>query len=295
MIPAICQPPIPHNPPDRLRDGADSARTCRCQGWTRGRLPAGPGSAHGYETGRRRFGRSLPHRIRLLGVAAVVRSAANGWITELYVEPAHHFTYSGFWWVQPWPGWGMYLHFALMGLAAAGVAAGYRYRLSIVAFFLLFTYVELIDKTTYLNHYYWVSLVSLLMIFMPLGRTWSLDARRGTAGTRRTIPAWVIWGAQDTAGGGLHLRGDCQAQPRLAAGGPATSHLAVQQRRSVAGRAPAEGDVGCLRHELGLRRVRPDACDLAALGSLTAPGLRAGDRIPRPYLAPVPDRYFPRG
>ena len=129
----------------------------------------------------------------LLGVATVVRSAANGWIAELYVEPAHHFTYSGFWWVQPWPAWGMYLHFALMGLAAAGVAAGYRYRLSIVAFFLLFTYVELIDKTTYLNHYYWVSLVSLLMIFMPLGRTWSLDARRETGGACRTVPAWVIW------------------------------------------------------------------------------------------------------
>ena len=129
----------------------------------------------------------------LLGFAAVCRFMAKGWISELYIEPAHHFTYSGFWWVQPWPAWGMYVHFALLGIAGLGVALGYRYRLSIIAFFLLFTYVELIDKTTYLNHYYWVSLASLLMIFLPLHRTASLDAWRNPALRSETIPGWVIW------------------------------------------------------------------------------------------------------
>ena len=129
----------------------------------------------------------------LLGLAAVIRFASKGWIDDLYVEPSHHFTYSGFWWVQPWPGWGMYAHFALLGLASVGVALGYRYRLSIVAFFLLFTYVELIDKTTYLNHYYWVSLTSLLMVFLPLHRTASLDAWRNPALRSETVPGWVVW------------------------------------------------------------------------------------------------------
>ncbi len=129
----------------------------------------------------------------VLGVVAVVRFAARGWIDELYIAPEHHFTYSGFWWVQPWPGWGMYAHFALLGLAALGVALGYRYRLSIAAFFLLFTYVELLDKTTYLNHYYLVSLLSFLMIFMPLHRTASLDARRNPHPLNGTVPVWVVW------------------------------------------------------------------------------------------------------
>ena len=129
----------------------------------------------------------------LLGLVAVCRFAAKGWISELYIEPAHHFTYAGLWWVQPWPGWGMYAHFALLGVASLGVALGYRYRLSIIAFFLLFTYAELIDKTTYLNHYYWVSLASLLMIFLPLHRTASLDARRSLSPRSDTIPRWVIW------------------------------------------------------------------------------------------------------
>jgi len=129
----------------------------------------------------------------LLGLAAVCRFASKGWIDELYVQPAHHFTYSGLWWVQPWPAWGMYVHFALLGLASLGVALGYRYRLSIIAFFLLFTYVELIDKTTYLNHYYWVSLTSLLMVFLPLHRTASVDAWMNPALRSETVARWVVW------------------------------------------------------------------------------------------------------
>ena len=129
-----------------------------------------------------------------LGVAAIIRFLAMGWVSELYVEPAHHFTYYGFGWVQPWPGWGMYLHFALMGLASLGVALGYRYRLSVTAFFLLFTYAELIDQTTYLNHYYFISLVSFLMIFLPLNRTASLDAWRASGEERvTTTPLAVVW------------------------------------------------------------------------------------------------------
>ena len=94
-----------------------------------------------------------------LCLVATIRFVAMGWVSELYIEPAHHFSYYGFGWIQPWPGWGMYLHFALMSLASLGVAVGYRYRLSIITFFLLFTYVELIDRTTYLNHYYFISLI----------------------------------------------------------------------------------------------------------------------------------------
>ncbi len=130
----------------------------------------------------------------LVGVVAVIRFAANGWISELYIEPAYHFSYHGFGWVQAWPGWGMYLHFALLGLASLCVALGYRYRLSIAAFFLLFTYVELIDQTTYLNHYYFISLISFIMIFLPLGWTASLDSGRTPAGaTSPTIPRAALW------------------------------------------------------------------------------------------------------
>lgn len=131
----------------------------------------------------------------VLGLLGVVRFFAYGWIPELYIEPAYHFTYWGFGWVQPWPGWGLYLHFGLMGLFSLGIALGYKYRICAALFFLSFTYVELLDKTTYLNHYYLVSLLSFLIIFMPLHRTAAVDAwlRRGKTAGGGTVPLWAIW------------------------------------------------------------------------------------------------------
>jgi vitamin K-dependent gamma-carboxylase len=114
---------------------------------------------------------------------SVVRFWAYGWIEEIYVRPSFHFTFFGFGWVRPWPGPGMYLHFALMALAALSLAAGFRSRTSAAVFCLTFTYAELIEKASYLNHYYFVSLVTLLLAAMPCGASLSVDAlwrhRRG--------------------------------------------------------------------------------------------------------------------
>ncbi|WP_428269385.1 HTTM domain-containing protein [Haliangium sp.] len=126
-------------------------------------------------------------------LASVVRFWQRGWIESLYLEPSYHFTYWGFEWVQIWPAWGLYLHFAVMGVLAACVALGLFYRVSTALFFVAFTYVELIDKTTYLNHYYLISIVALLMIFLPLHRGWSLDALRRPALRRDWAPRWCLW------------------------------------------------------------------------------------------------------
>lgn len=131
-----------------------------------------------------------------LMVGAVVRFVAKGWVEELYLAPQFHFTYLGFEWVRPWPPlpWlstsGMYLHFGVMGLAALGLLLGAWTRASALLFFLSFTYAELIDKTVYLNHYYFVSLLALLLAFVPAGATWSVDAWRRGAPAPVTVPAW---------------------------------------------------------------------------------------------------------
>lgn len=115
-------------------------------------------------------------------VAAVIRFAARGWIDELYVAPDFHFTYLGFDWVRPWPGFGMHLHFALMALSAALVMLGLFTRVSALVFCLCFTWAELLEKAAYLNHYYLVSLLAFLLVLAPSEACWSLDARfRGKA------------------------------------------------------------------------------------------------------------------
>jgi vitamin K-dependent gamma-carboxylase len=124
---------------------------------------------------------------------SVLRFWAYGWIDDVYLRPSFHFTYFGFDWVEPWPGNGLYLHFALMALAAFSLCIGLFSRASAAIFFVTFTYAELIEKASYLNHYYLVSLLSLLLAVVPSGAAFSLDAlllrRRGQA--RREVRRWV--------------------------------------------------------------------------------------------------------
>ncbi|MCB9752911.1 MAG: HTTM domain-containing protein [Myxococcales bacterium] len=128
-----------------------------------------------------------------LMLISVLRFWARGWIAELYVEPAFHFTYWGFDWVRPWPGAGMYAHFAALAGLALCVALGLRYRVAMVGFFLAFTYVELLEKAAYLNHYYFISALSLLMIAPPAAGALSLDARRDPTRRRAHAPAFMLW------------------------------------------------------------------------------------------------------
>lgn len=93
----------------------------------------------------------------------------------MYILPKMFFPYYGFEWVKPLGGVGMYIAFTLLLIASVGIIFGSLYRLSSILFFVLFTYVELIDKTNYLNHYYFVSLISFIIIFLPANANFSID------------------------------------------------------------------------------------------------------------------------
>ena len=123
----------------------------------------------------------------------VYRYFTYGWISRYYVEPAVNFTYYGFSWVTPWPGRGMYIHFVVLGLAAACVMVGFLYRIAAPVFFLAFTYFFLLDQTRYLNHFYLVCLISFLMCFLPAERAFSVDALLRRKIRSDVVPAWTLW------------------------------------------------------------------------------------------------------
>ncbi|MEM7185700.1 MAG: HTTM domain-containing protein [Bacteroidota bacterium] len=132
----------------------------------------------------------------ILMLVSIARFWYHGWIESLYLEPAFHFSYYGFEWVKPLGDW-TYLLFVLCALSALMVAIGYKYRWAIVVFFLSFTYIELMDKTTYLNHYYFISVLSFLLIFLPANVYFSVDALRARKKGDHVyfgsqVPRWTV-------------------------------------------------------------------------------------------------------
>ena len=122
---------------------------------------------------------------------SILRFWLNNWIEELYIQPGFFFSYYGFEWIRPLGGY-TYILFFICGLSALMVAIGWKYRLSAVFLFLSFTYIELIDKTTYLNHYYFVSLISLVLIFLPANVYFSVDSWFSKSLRADQVPVWTV-------------------------------------------------------------------------------------------------------
>lgn len=115
-----------------------------------------------------------------------------GWVDTQLADPILHFGYFGFTWVEPLSQTGLYIVFITMALACVAIVLGWYYRLFATVFFLAFTYIELIDITYYLNHYYFVSIVAFLLIWVPANRHFSLDVIRKPGLHQSTISRWCI-------------------------------------------------------------------------------------------------------
>jgi hypothetical protein len=118
----------------------------------------------------------------LLATFSVLRFVASGWVGEFWLDPDHHLTYARFEWVRPVPAVAMY---ALMGLLAGcglAIAAGWRYRTAAAVFAVGFAYTELIEAALYLNHYWFVTLVAVVLAVLP----------RPVDGSIPALNVWVV-------------------------------------------------------------------------------------------------------
>lgn len=115
-----------------------------------------------------------------------------GWIEDHFINPTFHFTYFGFDWVHPLPAFWMYTLHVVAFMAALLIMVGWLYRWATIVFFVLFTYFELIDLTYYLNHYYFISLMSGIIVFLPLNHYFSLDVRFNRVSELKEFPQWPL-------------------------------------------------------------------------------------------------------
>lgn len=127
----------------------------------------------------------------LMMLLSLVRFVSYGWIEKFYIQPQFHFSYYGFEWIKPLGNYTYFL-FLICGISALFVAIGYKYKIAIGTFFLSFTYIELMDKTTYLNHYYFISVISFALIFLPANCYFSVDVKNNSKIAFAKIPSWNI-------------------------------------------------------------------------------------------------------
>ena len=172
----------------------------------------------------------------LLVVASTVRFLARGWVGSLYLAPEHHLTYPGFDWVAPLPGVGAYLHVAVVAIAGLAIALGWHTRAALGVFLVGFVWMELIDASLYLNHYWLITLLGVLLFVLPVGRRWSLDVRCGRLAPATVVPAWMVWAARAQIGVVYVVAGIAKLNDDwLVRGEPLGMWLAARSDRPVVG------------------------------------------------------------
>ncbi len=114
-----------------------------------------------------------------------------GWIGRTLIEPEFTFNFIGFEFLQPLPGDGMLWYYGVMGLFGVFVMLGFKYRLSMFFYGLMWTGVYLMQKSSYNNHYYLLMLLCIIFTFLPAHRWLSIDAWRNKKIRSISMPRWV--------------------------------------------------------------------------------------------------------
>lgn len=113
-----------------------------------------------------------------------------GWLKRVFIDPQFTFSFIGFEWLKPLPDNWMYFYYLIMGLFALCIMLGYKYRLSILGFTLMWVATYLMQKSSYNNHYYLLILLSSIMVFMPANKYASLDVKYNPKIKSYSMPQW---------------------------------------------------------------------------------------------------------
>lgn len=117
----------------------------------------------------------------------------SGRAEQIFIAPRFHFTYYLFDWLPVLPRGAFVAQFWLMAVLGVLIAAGACYRAATVLFALSFSYLFLLERTNYQNHYYLVTLLSWLFAILPLNRCWAMDAWMQEQRPSPTVSRWMLW------------------------------------------------------------------------------------------------------
>ena len=101
------------------------------------------------------------------------------------------FSYPGFAWIKPLPEPWTTALFVIMAIGSGLMVLGVCYRVASASVFVTFAYINLMDASIYLNHFYLMCVVAFLMTLVPADRRFAIRhvARSVSDGL---IPQWTI-------------------------------------------------------------------------------------------------------
>lgn len=114
-----------------------------------------------------------------------------GWVRRTFIEPSFTFNFIGFDFLQPLPGNGVIWYYAVLGFLGIFVMLGFKYRVSVLLYAILWSGVYLMQKSSYNNHYYLLMLLCFLMVLVPAHRYASVDVLQKPHKKRTSMPRWV--------------------------------------------------------------------------------------------------------
>ncbi len=101
------------------------------------------------------------------------------------------FRYPGFDWAVPLSQPMTSALLMTLALASVLVVCGLFYRAAMATIFVTFSYINLVDTTHYLNHFYLASVIAFLMIWLPADRGYTIRLRRSPR-ELRGVPRWTL-------------------------------------------------------------------------------------------------------
>lgn len=119
----------------------------------------------------------------------VLNWGINDFVGEDLVKPLIHFKYYFFSFLEPLPQEFLQMLMLLLGVAAVMISLGYFYRWAVGFWFIGFTYLWLLDKGFFNNHYYLISILLGMMFFLEADK-WN-PFKKGGPG-RATVPRWQV-------------------------------------------------------------------------------------------------------
>lgn len=114
-----------------------------------------------------------------------------GWVEVVFVKSKFTFNFIGFDFLQFLHGEKMYSYFFVMGILGLLIALGLFYRFAMIVFTIMWTAVYLIQKESYNNHYYFLILICVIMVFLPANGKLSIDAKLFPKIKQTKIPRWM--------------------------------------------------------------------------------------------------------